>query len=107
MLRLASQAPSCRSTQASPPASATCPPAIEAASLSGFRHQELQDPSIATGELGNSFNYEMPVSTLYFQRLPNSLQLAAAATLLSFLIGIPAGLISGVRVNTGDRKSVV
>jgi len=57
--------------------------------------------NIATGELGNSFNYEMPVSTLYFQRLPNSLQLAAAATLLSFLIGIPAGLISGVRVNTG------
>src|SRR5260370_28435898 len=56
---------------------------------------------IATGELGKSFNYEMPVSTLYFQRLPNSLELAAAATLLSFLIGIPAGLISGVRVNSG------
>src|SRR5437588_32698 len=32
--------------------------------------------NIATGELGNSFNYEMPVSTLYFQRLPNSLELA-------------------------------
>src|SRR5207253_9426022 len=43
--------------------------------------------NIATGELGKSFNYEMPVSTLYFQRLPNSLELAAAATLLSFLIG--------------------
>jgi ABC-type dipeptide/oligopeptide/nickel transport system permease component len=57
--------------------------------------------NIATGELGKSFNYEMPVSTLYFQRLPNSLELAAAATLLSFLIGIPAGLISGVRVNSG------
>jgi peptide/nickel transport system permease protein len=57
--------------------------------------------NIATGELGKSFNYEMPVSSLYFQRLPNSLELAAAATLLSFLIGIPAGLISGVRVNTG------
>src|ERR1700716_4696384 len=57
--------------------------------------------NIATGELGKSFNYEMPVSTLYFQRLPNSLELAAAATLLSFLIGIPAGLISGVRGNTG------
>jgi len=57
--------------------------------------------NIATGELGKSFNYEMPVSTLYFQRLPNSLELAAAATFLSFLIGIPAGLISGVRVNTG------
>src|SRR5262245_48629700 len=56
--------------------------------------------NIVTGELGKSFNYEMSVSTLYFQRLPNSLPLAAAATLLSFIIGIPAGLISGVRVNT-------
>src|SRR5437764_15199115 len=56
--------------------------------------------NIASGELGKSFNYEMPVSTLYFQRLPNSLELAAAATLLSFVIGIPAGLISAVKVNT-------
>ena len=27
--------------------------------------------NVITGELGQSFNYEMPVSTLYFQRLPN------------------------------------
>jgi len=40
-----------------------------------------------TGELGKSFNYQMPVSTLYFQRLPASLQLALAATLISFVIG--------------------
>ncbi|HEY7577919.1 MAG TPA: ABC transporter permease, partial [Acetobacteraceae bacterium] len=56
--------------------------------------------NILTGELGQSFNYEMPVSTLYFQRLPNSLELALAATLISFLIGIPAGIISAVRVNS-------
>jgi len=56
--------------------------------------------NIATGELGKSFNYEMPVSTLYFQRLPNSLELALAATLISFVIGIPAGLISAVKVNS-------
>jgi len=56
--------------------------------------------NIATGELGKSFNYEMPVSQLYFQRLPNSLELALAASLISFLVGIPAGLISAVRVNT-------
>ena len=56
--------------------------------------------NIATGKLGNSFNYEMPVSTLYFQRLPNSLELAIAASLISFLIGIPAGLISAVRLNS-------
>ena len=56
--------------------------------------------NIFTGDLGKSFNYQMPVSTLYFQRLPNSLELAAAATLISFFIGIPAGLISAVKVNT-------
>src|SRR5262252_2153806 len=55
--------------------------------------------NILTGKLGNSFNYEMPVSTLYFQRLPNSLELALAASLISFVIGIPAGLVSAVRVN--------
>src|SRR6266853_4866083 len=56
--------------------------------------------NVLTGELGKSFNYEMPVSTLYFQRLPNSLELALAATLISFLIGIPAGLISAVKANS-------
>ena len=56
--------------------------------------------NVVTGELGQSFNYEMPVSTLYFQRLPNSLELALAATLISFVIGITAGILSAVRVNS-------
>src|SRR6201984_3816790 len=56
--------------------------------------------NVLTGQLGKSFNYEMPVSTLYFQRLPNSLELALAATLISFFIGIPAGIVSAVRVNS-------
>jgi ABC-type dipeptide/oligopeptide/nickel transport system permease component len=56
--------------------------------------------NVFTGKLGNSFNYEMPVSTLYFQRLPNSLELGFAATLVSIFIGIPAGLISAVKVNS-------
>jgi peptide/nickel transport system permease protein len=55
--------------------------------------------NILSGNLGISFNYRMPVSELYFERLPNSLQLAFAATLLSFLIGIPAGLLSAMRVD--------
>src|SRR6201998_2330648 len=56
--------------------------------------------NVVTGQLGKSFNYEMPVSTLYFQRLPNSLELALAATLISFFICIPAGIVSAVRVNS-------
>jgi ABC-type dipeptide/oligopeptide/nickel transport system permease component len=55
--------------------------------------------NIFRGELGKSFNYRLPVSELYLQRLPNSLQLALAATLISILIGVPAGLLSAVRVN--------
>jgi peptide/nickel transport system permease protein len=42
----------------------------------------------------------MPVSSLYFQRLPNSLELALAASLISFLLGIPAGILSAVKVNS-------
>src|SRR5262252_3642796 len=52
------------------------------------------------GELGKSFNYRMPVSQLYFQRLPSSLTLGLAATLISLLIGVPLGLLSAVRVNS-------
>ena len=56
--------------------------------------------NVFTGELGKSFNYRLPVSELYFQRLPNSLQLALVATVISLLVGIPAGIISAVRVNS-------
>jgi ABC-type dipeptide/oligopeptide/nickel transport system permease component len=56
--------------------------------------------NVVTGQMGISFNYEMPVSTLYFERLPNSLELAFAASLVSFFIGIPAGILSAVRVNS-------
>jgi ABC-type dipeptide/oligopeptide/nickel transport system permease component len=55
--------------------------------------------NVSTGELGKSFNYRLPVSELYFQRLPNSLQLALVATVISLVIGVPAGLLSAVRVN--------
>src|SRR6266540_3238254 len=56
--------------------------------------------NVFRGELGKSFNYRLPVSELYFQRLPNSLTLGLAATLISLLIGVPAGIISAVKVNS-------
>jgi peptide/nickel transport system permease protein len=56
--------------------------------------------NVVRGELGKSFNYRLPVSELYVQRLPNSLQLALAATCISILLGVPAGIISAVRVNS-------
>src|SRR5260370_41395506 len=41
--------------------------------------------SFATGDLGQSFYYRTPVLELYFQRLPNSLLLAAVA-MASYLL---------------------
>src|SRR5258708_5648865 len=54
--------------------------------------------SLAQGDLGLSFYYRTPVLELYFQRLPNSLVLAAVAMALSLLIGIPSGILAAVRV---------
>ena len=55
--------------------------------------------SFVTGDLGLSFYYRTPVLELYFQRLPNSLLLAAVAMALSLLIGIPSGILAAVRVD--------
>lgn len=54
--------------------------------------------SFAQGDLGNSFYYRTPVLELYFQRLPNSLLLAAVAMAFSLLVGIPAGIMAAVHV---------
>jgi ABC-type dipeptide/oligopeptide/nickel transport system permease component len=54
--------------------------------------------SFVTGDLGQSFYYRTPVLELYFQRLPNSLILAATAMAFSLLIGIPSGILAAVNV---------
>ncbi len=54
--------------------------------------------SFAMGDLGQSFYYRTPVLDLYFQRLPNSLLLAATAMTFSLLIGIPSGILAAVNV---------
>src|SRR5215471_10929302 len=51
--------------------------------------------SLARGDLGQSFYYRTPVLELYLSRLPNSLLLALA---FSLLIGIPSGVLAAVRV---------
>src|SRR5215472_9512017 len=54
--------------------------------------------SLLRGDLGQSFYYRVPVMSLYLERLPNSLILAAAAMILSLVIGIPSGILAAVRV---------
>src|SRR5580765_3592340 len=84
-------------------------PGASADDIEAMRHQfGLDQPlwvqywhfvaSFLTGDLGQSFYYRTPVLDLYFQRLPNSLLLAAVAMGLSLLIGIPSGILAAVRV---------
>jgi peptide/nickel transport system permease protein len=56
--------------------------------------------NVARGDFGVSFQYRLPVRDLYFQRLPNSLQLAAAGLAVSLLIGLPLGILTAVKVDT-------
>jgi peptide/nickel transport system permease protein len=50
------------------------------------------------GDFGTSLYYRIPAGTLYWQRLPASLQLAAAAMTISLLIGISVGILAAVNV---------
>lgn len=49
------------------------------------------------GNLGNSFVYNTPAILLIFQRLPATLELAFAALLLALLVGVPLGLMAGMK----------
>ena len=54
--------------------------------------------NLLRGDFGQSFYYQTPVADLYFDRLPNSLLLAAVAMAFSLIVGIPTGILAAVRV---------
>jgi peptide/nickel transport system permease protein len=51
------------------------------------------------GDLGYSFKSSIPIDTLLVSRLPATLELAVAATVISVVIAIPLGVISAKRRN--------
>ncbi len=52
------------------------------------------------GDLGRSFVFNEPALRVILQRLPATMELAVAAVLISIVIGIPAGLYSGLKPNS-------
>jgi peptide/nickel transport system permease protein len=52
------------------------------------------------GDFGISYKLNRPVSRLIMQAFPNTLALALAAAFVSWLIGIPAGILSALKPNT-------
>ena len=56
--------------------------------------------NLVRGDFGHSFEKSLPVATIYFERLPNSLKLGFAAFIISIVIGVPLGMLSALKVNT-------
>lgn len=57
--------------------------------------------ALATGDLGKSYRYDVPAWDLIRPLLPVTLELAALATIFSIILGVPAGVVSAVRQDTG------
>jgi dipeptide transport system permease protein len=53
-----------------------------------------------TGDFGTSFRYKMPVTEIVLARLPATIELAVAATLIAVAIGVPLGVLAAARPGT-------
>lgn len=58
------------------------------------------------GDLGTSFVFNQPAVGLILERMPATLELATVALLLSVIIGIPLGLIAGLKPE-GQRNKFI
>ena len=61
----------------------------------------------ATGDLGRSFVYNIPAIQLIFERLPATMELALAATFLAVLVGIPLGLVAGLKPDSLVGRTIM
>jgi peptide/nickel transport system permease protein len=61
----------------------------------------------AAGNLGRSFVFSTPALPLILERLPATLELAASAMLLSIVLGIPLGLLAGLRPRGWIGRSIM
>ena len=59
------------------------------------------------GNLGQSFVFGEPALRLILERLPATLELAVSAVLLSVVIGIPLGLLAGLRPDNIISRAVM
>ncbi|WP_121741892.1 nickel ABC transporter permease [Natronorubrum halophilum] len=90
-----------------------------AAEAAAFRAEHgLDDPFLVQylswltdalqGDLGTSYYRSEPVTTLLLEYLPNTLELALAATAVSLLLAVPLGVLSAVHRDTWiDRTSQI
>ncbi len=61
----------------------------------------------AHGDLGRSYAYSSPALGLIAERMPATFELAVAAMLIATLLGIPLGLVAGVRAGGIVDRSIM
>lgn len=59
------------------------------------------------GDLGTSFVYNQPSISVILNRLPATLELAFCALVLAILIGLPLGLISGLKAGSATDETIM
>lgn len=59
------------------------------------------------GNLGNSFVFNEPALKLILQRMPATLELAFGAMLLAVLMGIPLGMIAGIKPESWIGRTIM
>ena len=59
------------------------------------------------GDLGNSFVYGEPALALIVQRIPATLELAFAALLMAVVIGIPLGVLAGLKPEAPTSRVIM
>lgn len=71
-------------------------------------HQYLHFINLALhGDLGRSFVFNQPSIQLILERLPATLELAVIALVLSLLVGVPLGLLAGLKANSALDRTVM
>jgi len=56
--------------------------------------------SVATGSLGSSIKFHIPVTDLIIQRLPTTVELSFYALVFAIAVGVPLGIVSANRRNS-------
>jgi len=59
------------------------------------------------GDLGNSFVFNQPALLLILERMPATLELAFCALFLAVVIGIPLGMIAGLRPHAWYSRAIM
>ena len=59
------------------------------------------------GDLGRSFVFNIPAIQLVLERLPATLELALCATVLAIALGIPLGLIAGLKPHSWIGRTIM